>query len=417
MMSNQHIDYEYLLENPKKIFLKLFDFNDIIVNVKLNNNDYVIESIQYDFKKSITKKANIDIIKKNIDNMNENFVKSSNFEEIRLFETLKSLFTLINENTPNHETYFRGQRDDWIIRPNIFRGDIDKDFIRDYESIYYELSTLFPDEIDYVDIKNIKDKNDNTSYIKRANQLALLQHYGFRTTLIDITSNPFVAMLFMCATQVSSLRNGVIDIFLIDKEKDKNFNSIFIKTNQSKNNKRLKAQSGAFFCYDKVLQLAFKDIEPINSIRIKLNFKYDTPKILNDSKKTPIATLEYFESMEKKLNTFISESKKNLTEGNYDDKKITEKDMKLVEKYKLNLQVGESYDKLFTIIKNNYDEQRMNVFLSEKENFIKGIEKIRVELLNTLKEYYYLEEKLYPDLYNQTNFIIKKYLSNSRKSI
>ena len=59
----------------------------------------------------------------------------------------------------------------------------------------------------------------------------------------------------------------------------------------------------------------------------------------------------------------------------------------------------------------------MNVFLSEKENFIKGIEKIRVELLNTLKEYYYLEEKLYPDLYNQTNFIIKKYLSNSRKSI
>ncbi len=64
MMSNQHIDYEYLLENPKEIFRKLFDFNDIIVNVKLNNNDYVIESIQYDFKKSITKKANIDIIKK-----------------------------------------------------------------------------------------------------------------------------------------------------------------------------------------------------------------------------------------------------------------------------------------------------------------------------------------------------------------
>jgi len=64
MMSNQHIDYEYLLENPDEIFGKLFDFNDIIVNVKLNNNDYVIESIQYDFKESITKKANIDNIKK-----------------------------------------------------------------------------------------------------------------------------------------------------------------------------------------------------------------------------------------------------------------------------------------------------------------------------------------------------------------
>lgn len=64
MMSNQHINYEYLLENPKEIFEKLFDFNDIIVNVKLNNNDYVIESIQYDFKKVLLKKQILILLKK-----------------------------------------------------------------------------------------------------------------------------------------------------------------------------------------------------------------------------------------------------------------------------------------------------------------------------------------------------------------
>ncbi|MGX0340807.1 FRG domain-containing protein [Staphylococcus hominis] len=408
--------YKDLDNQFKTIYKNLFKFNKININITLNSEgDYFIEDIDTDFNDELSKQLDVSEIMKTIENVNEKILLDINV--VKLFDVLKELFTVINNSSESHETYYRGQRDNWFIKPNLFRQDTDREFVNNYESIYYELSTQFPEEIEYIDIKDIINNKDNKSYIKRANQLALLQHYGFKTTLVDITSNPYIAILFMCANSKFSLRNGVIDVFLINKERDKEFNSLFIKTKHSKSNKRLKAQNGAFFCFDKVLQLGFDSIEPIQTIRINLNFKYNVPNVLvHETRKT--GNIEYFEKMEKRLNDFIKDAKQTLKEKHFAKKKIrTDKDIELIKEYNLNLKTGDSYNKLFTIIKNNFNEEKMKIFLDEKQNFIAGIENIRTELIDTLEEYYYLEENLYPDLYNQTNFIVKKYLRDITKSV
>lgn len=387
---------------------KLFDFSDISVNIDADNKEYKIQNIDYEASQS---SENIDpsILQEKIEKLNKEINEKNIVDP---FSVLKNIFKHINETFDNYNTFFRGQSNNWRVEPNILRNDVKEDFLKDFESIYYEMSNKFPKELEYIRLEDNPDK-----LTSRANQLALLQHYGFRTTLVDITSNPFIALLFMCASGEYSLRKGVIDVFLIHKNNKDNTNNVFIQTKETQNNKRLKAQSGAFLYFDKILHLEPEHINKIDCFRIKLKFSCETPKILKISKEKPKADLELLERQEKSLNKLFQKFISLLEEKEYDSIKITENDLKLCKHYNLDLKIGDSYTEEFIILKKHNIEKRIERFQEDKQEFVNNIEFIRKMIISELEDLYYFEEKLYPDLYNQTNFKIREYLLAKNKSI
>ncbi|OEK78155.1 FRG domain-containing protein [Staphylococcus xylosus] len=387
---------------------ELFDFSEIDVDIGVNAKEYKIENVDYKPSQS-SEDIDPSLLQDKIDGLNKE-IKEKSIGDI--FFVLKNIFKYINETFENYNTFFRGQSNNWRVEPNILRNDVKEDFLQEFESIYYEMSNKFPKELDYIKLENNPDK-----LTSRANQLALLQHYGFRTTLVDITSNPFIALLFMCASGEYSLRKGVIDVFLIHKRNTENSKNVFIQTKETQNNKRLKAQSGAFLYFDKVLNIKPEEIRKIDCFRIKLKFSCETPKILKVSKKQPTSDLEFLENQEKELNRLSQTFVSLLEEKEYDSMKIREIDLKICQKYNLNLKVGDNYTEKFTILKKYVTEIKIKQFEKEKKTFVDNIEAIRKDILSELQQHYYFEEKLYPDLYNQTNFKIRDYLISKNKTI
>lgn len=58
--------------------------------------------------------------------------------------------------------------------------------------------------------------------------LVMMQHYGFPTRLLDVTSNPLVALYFSCVDRhghMNPSEDGVVTIYDIPDEQIKNYNS------------------------------------------------------------------------------------------------------------------------------------------------------------------------------------------------
>ncbi|WRN74955.1 FRG domain-containing protein [Staphylococcus aureus] len=109
--------------------------------------------------------------------------------------------------------------------------------------------------------------------------MAYLQHYGLRTTLIDITENPFIALLFLTSNS-QVFNNATLDMYNINPEIHSEQN-LFSRVKMISKNKRIIAQKGAFFNFKKLLifqneQNVNRDkINKIPLVRLKLNFSYD----------------------------------------------------------------------------------------------------------------------------------------------
>lgn len=145
--------------------------------------------------------------------------------------------------------YFRGQAHSWPIVPSIFRKK--KDLLKgrytyeEFENTYKNISREFPGRISYFPLSE-----DNLE--KRTDELAILQHYGFPTPLVDITSNPFIAMMFMVC--FGEIEEPEFQCFKINSE-DSQGNTIVSFVDKLGNNRRIKAQKGAFLNYDKLSYL------------------------------------------------------------------------------------------------------------------------------------------------------------------
>lgn len=93
---------------------------------------------------------------------------------------------------PPAELLFRGHDDNsYEILPSIAR---DKDFTSKY--------ALFDHERDVIDFARYKFPNIFTNDMKPLEMLALLQHYGIPTRLLDVTENALVALYFACLGKV-----------------------------------------------------------------------------------------------------------------------------------------------------------------------------------------------------------------------
>ena len=87
----------------------------------------------------------------------------------------------------NKNVYFRGQRKIYdTLRPSLFRGIKRTNKLQDWR-----------DKINNF-IDNIHDKGNALRAVRKGCSEALLQHYGIKTTWIDVVDNIWVALWFSC---------------------------------------------------------------------------------------------------------------------------------------------------------------------------------------------------------------------------
>lgn len=129
-----------------------------------------------------------------------------------LFKRIDSLVKFTKElekyKLLHTNVYFRGQQNlNWSVLPSIFRGNwitYERDFVHEM---------LISNPQDFVNLSTTLEK------------LTKMQHYNAPTRLLDLTSNPYIALYFACEKEkYSSDYDGEV-LFFQSKEPEKYFDS------------------------------------------------------------------------------------------------------------------------------------------------------------------------------------------------
>ena len=107
----------------------------------------------------------------------------------------------------DYEYYYRGHSDkDYELKPSIYR----RRFIRNEDKFFKEIILRTPN--DFINEKTALEK------------LVKMQHYGIPTRILDITTNPLVALYFAC-NELTEKKDGEVLVFKIPKTDIKFYDS------------------------------------------------------------------------------------------------------------------------------------------------------------------------------------------------
>ena len=135
------------------------------------------------------------------------FLMNNDDEQEELEEEFNVVLSADDENVKNKKIYYRGQsNEEWEIRCSLFRENL----LLNEEKLNNEILNRKPN--DFLNCNNSLEK------------LILMQHYGIPTRLIDVTTNPLVALYFAC--QGNPDKDGVVFIFEENVEYDINDENI-----------------------------------------------------------------------------------------------------------------------------------------------------------------------------------------------
>lgn len=416
--------------NDESLFsTEYIDVNLLILDIPTvqNSNIYKVKSIEcrddsiassiHDDLNKVIKRINHDI------GNNTNIYKGDSWSIFYLFKELITDLEGLGYN------FFRGQQRDWETKPAIFRNLENKSgevYYEKFESLYEELCHEFPEEIEYHEYPT--DQNDE-KINTRADQLAILQHYGIPTSLLDITENPFIALLFMFGTGIE-IDKPQFQAYKIDIGAHEQ-NSLVSMVNKYSKNKRIKAQKGAFLNYDKLEKFTDKscgdlsidsNYKKISRVVITLNIDIESSIrfLENDLKKTKTDILSVFTSGEKKdfkdiylqinllelarlSDKFDSKSPEEVF------KEMIDSDMLISLNDKKKSQIGDNYrSDIENVIKALTD--------SPEANLSKVYTYIQEEILKKLKEFKYQERDLYPDFVDYIAYKRREFIDPTNKN-
>lgn len=131
-------------------------------------------------------------------------------ETVSNFEGALKFFQELTRKYPATDLVYRGHTDaSWPITPSLFRQRPD---ISEFESeMIRELVSLFPNEF----------INDQSMF----DRLVRMQHYGLPTRLLDVTTNPLVALFFAVEGSENFNKDGAVVIFVSAHSRHKFYDS------------------------------------------------------------------------------------------------------------------------------------------------------------------------------------------------